>query len=111
MSIFNYVDPDDGLAYQLNYIVTQSDEEGCEYVEYRLNPSMAGSLEMDTSWKRLPPWAMPPEEAIEFWHGTVSKIDRNTSSDFNDLLGATYRLMKDLKRLEVIPDEFKAIME
>src|SRR5215831_7403219 len=66
MSIFKYVDPDDGLAYEMNYIVTHGDE-GPEYVEYRLDPSQAGSLEMDTSWHRLPPWATPPQEAMEFW--------------------------------------------
>ena len=75
MSIFKYVDPDDGLAYEMSYIVTQSDDEGPEYVEYRIDPAMAGSANLDTSWKRLPPWAMPPEEAIEFWHGLPAKQD------------------------------------
>jgi hypothetical protein len=106
VSIFKYVDPDDGLAYEMTYVVTQSPDEGPEYVEWRLDPSQAGSLEMDTSWHRLPPWAMPPEEAIEFWHGTVSKVDAKTNNDLNDLAGALYRLTVDLKRLGVIPKEF-----
>ena len=107
MSIFKYVDPDDGLAYEMNYVVTQSDDEGPEYVEWRLDPAMAGSLEMDTSWKRLPPWAMPPEEAIEYWHGLHSKVDLNANNDLNDAIGALYRLTVDLKRLGIIPEAFR----
>jgi len=107
MSIFKYVDPDDGLAYEMSYIVTQSDDEGPEYVEYRIDPTMAGSANLDTSWKRLPPWAMPPEEAIEFWHGVPSKIDLNANNDLNDLAGALFRLTRDLKRLGIIPEAFR----
>jgi hypothetical protein len=75
MSIFEWADPDDGLVYEMAYIVTQGKDEGHEYVEYRLSPRQAGSAEMDTTWRRLPPWAMPPEEAIEFWHGSVSSYE------------------------------------
>jgi hypothetical protein len=66
MSIFQYEDPDTGITWELNYIVTQGDE-GPEYVEYReMSPD---KLAAATNWQRLPNWAMPPEEAIEFWHG------------------------------------------
>jgi hypothetical protein len=107
MSTYIYEDPDDGQTYELRYIVTQFDDEGPEYVEWRM-------LEdgIENAWHRLPPWAMPPEEAIEFWHGKVKKpIDHNTSTDMNDLYAAIYRLTRDLKRLELIPQEFKAIIE
>jgi hypothetical protein len=106
MSIFIYEDPDDNITYEMNYIITQSDDEGPEYVEWRISPRMAGSESMDTTWHRLPPWATPPEEAIEFWHGTVSKVDAKTNNDLNDLAGALYRLTVDLKRLGVIPATF-----
>jgi len=116
--MFTWHDPDDDVIYEMRYVVTQSDDEGPEYVEWRVKPEMAGSLGKaaeyvhgDGGWMKLPPWATPPDEAMEHWHGKVTKIDRLTSSDFNDLLGATYRLMKDLKRLGLIPEEFKAIIE
>ena len=82
MSTFEYVDPDDGFVYELNYIVTQHDDEGPEYVAFRVKPSVAGSLgkaaeyvQDSSGWTKLPPWATPPQEAIDFWHGEVKKAD------------------------------------
>src|SRR5215472_10789120 len=75
--MFEWTDPDDGILYELNYVVTQHEDEGPEYVEWRISPRMAGSLKKHAEsmhgdgWHRLPPWAMPPEEAMEHWHGKV----------------------------------------
>lgn len=110
MSAFEYTDPDDGVVYEMRYVVTQSPDEGCEYVEWRISPRMAGSLGLDVSWKRLPPWATPPKEAMEFWHGEIPSqlpdTDGLTMDDINDLFGAVYRLANDLKRIGAIPREF-----
>jgi hypothetical protein len=112
MSTFEWNDPDDGQTYEMRYIVTQSEDEGPEYVEWRVKPKVktAGKA-YEVRWEKLPPWATPPEEAIEYWHGKVSKFDPNTSRDVNDLYAAIYRLTRDLKRLELIPKEFKAVIE
>ena len=76
--MFTWHDPDDDVIYQMNYVVTQSDDEGPEYVEWRVNPQQAGSLKeaskydkSQDGWHRLPPWAMPPQEALDYWHGAV----------------------------------------
>jgi hypothetical protein len=110
MSTFLYEDADDGLLYELRYIVTQSDDEGPEYVEWRVSPKVAGSYYMP-SWQRLPSWAMPPKAAMEFWHGEITedKEDGLTMDDVNDLLDANYRLITDLKRLGILPKTFEML--
>jgi len=64
MSEFIWDDPDDGLRYVMRYVVTQHEDEGPEYVEWRYANS-------NDPWQKLPPWATPPAEAMEFWHGPV----------------------------------------
>jgi len=68
---FVWEDPDDGNTYEMRYIVTQTEDEGPEYVEWRLAPEDPNDPDAQLRWRKLPPWAMPPQEAIEFWHGPV----------------------------------------
>jgi len=68
MSEFEWTDPDDGKVYEMRYIVTQHESEGPEYVEWREKPMAERDL---TMWHKLPPFAMPPQEAMEHWHGPV----------------------------------------
>lgn len=110
MSAFEYTDPDDGILYEMRYVVTQSPDEGPEYIEWRVSPKVAGSVYMP-DWQRLPPWAMPPKEAMEHWHGemkskALEETDGLTIDDLNDLCGALYRLVADLKRVGAIQEEF-----
>jgi len=82
--MFQYIDPDDGVVYEMNYVVTHTPSEGREYVEWRVNPRSAGSLAEASKydqvhkggWHRLPPWASVPEEAMAYWHGEVKTDHR-----------------------------------
>ena len=108
MSIFEWTDPDEGTVYQLMYNVTHTDIEGREHVSWRVRGM--------TSWVELPPFADVPPEAYEFWHGTVVNAKRqlhlnHATDDANDLLGAAYRLVKDLKALGILPEHFRAVID
>jgi hypothetical protein len=64
MSIFEWTNPDDdGQIFEMRYVVTQFADEGPEYVEWREKGNEA--------WNALPPFAMPPDEAMKMWHGEL----------------------------------------
>jgi hypothetical protein len=100
---FEWTDPDEGTVWEMYYDVPQGGEGTRESVQYRVKGT--------NTWWELPPFAMPPDEAMEEWHGTVkrsrlSEEDGLTMDDFNDLLGAAYRLMLDLKKIGAIPEQW-----
>jgi hypothetical protein len=55
-----------GQVWEVNYVVTQTEAEGPEYVEYR-----KADTNTNDPWIKLPPWALVPKEMMEFWHGPV----------------------------------------
>jgi len=74
MGEFVWTNPDvPNEVYEMRYIVTQFPSEDQEYVEWRLKSEDPDDPDAQTRWQKLPPFAMPPQEAIEYWHGPVIK--------------------------------------
>jgi hypothetical protein len=47
--MFNWTDPDNGDVYEIMYVVTQTADEGSEYLQYRIPAK-------DAEWVKLPPF-------------------------------------------------------
>jgi hypothetical protein len=97
--MYTWTDQDTGTEYEMNYVVGQSPNER-DYVEWRIKGLM--------TWQELPPFAMPPDEAMELWHGLPSKEDGGVYDNLVDLLSATARLTEDMKRLGIVNEHFES---
>ena len=60
--MIEWVDPDDGIVYEMYYDVPQADTPNeRESVKWRIQGS--------SEWQTLPPFADVPDEVYEVWHG------------------------------------------
>lgn len=90
---FIWKDPDDDKTYEMRYVVTQGAHEGPEYVEWRVKPDVETTGKAyEVKWHRLPPWAMPPQEALDYWHGPLI-------TSFNENQEGTILAMRDESEL------------
>lgn len=63
MSYYDWTDPDTGLVYEINYVVTQHPDEGQEHYAWRLKSND------NDRWRKLPPFADVEPEIAEHFHG------------------------------------------
>jgi hypothetical protein len=76
--MYDWTDPDTGFVYRINYVVTQSDDEGPEYYEFKIKTA--------SEWLRLPPFALDEDvakEVNEHFHGP--KIEHKYKSKYDGL--------------------------